>query len=182
MFSRTDERIAPNTAIHLLVDLSGSMAGGNDRTALEAAMALALALETIPGVSRAVTAFPGLSGQDDEVTRVVSHGGRVTTRAGAFVQYARGSTPMTGALWFAVADLIPRREERKVILTLTDGSPNDWESAIEVIGKAGTAGIEVIGIGIQQDVSQLFPVAIRIASVNDLKGELFRIAERLLLT
>ena len=89
---------------------------------------------------------------------------------------------MTGALWFAAADLVTRREERKVILTLTDGGPDDWNSAADMIAKATAAGIEMIGIGIQMDVRRLFPVAIRIASVADLKGELFRIAERLLLT
>ena len=89
---------------------------------------------------------------------------------------------MTGALWYAAADLIPRREERKVILTLTDGGPDDWNSAADMIAKATAAGIEMIGIGIQMDVRRLFPVAIRIASVADLKAELFRIAERLLLT
>ena len=40
----------------------------------------------------------------------------------------------------------------------------------------------MIGIGIGHDVTSLFPVAIQIASVEDLKAELFRIAERLLLT
>ena len=87
---------------------------------------------------------------------------------------------MTGALWYAVADLLSRREERKVVLALTDGDPDDWESAEEIITKASRDGIEMIGIGIQKDVSRLFPVAIRIASVADLQGELFRIAERLL--
>ena len=55
---------------------------------------------------------------------------------------------MTGALWYAAADLIPRREERKVILMLTDGGPDDWASAAEMIAKATAAGIEMIGIGI----------------------------------
>ena len=50
-----------------------------------------------------------------------------------------------------------------------------------MIAKATAAGIEMIGIGIQHDVSRLFPVAIRIGSVADLKEELFGIAERLLL-
>ena len=50
------------------------------------------------------------------------------------------------------------------------------------MSKAKAAGIEVIGIGIQHDVSRLFPVAVQIQSVEDLKGELFRIAERLLLS
>lgn len=89
---------------------------------------------------------------------------------------------MTGALWFAAADLLARKEERKVILALTDGEPDKWDSAAAIIAKAGAAGIELIGIGIQQDVHRLFPAAIRIASVGDLKAELFRIAERLLLT
>ena len=179
---RKEERRAPNTAVHVLVDLSGSMSGGNDAIALEAAMALALALEPIMGVSRAVTAFPGIGGADGEVTRILTHGDRVTSRAGAFVQMARGSTPMTGALWYAAADLIPRREDRKVILVLTDGGPDDWNSAADMIAKATAAGIEMIGIGIVMDVSRLFPVAIRIGSVADLKAELFRIAEQLLLT
>jgi cobaltochelatase CobT len=181
IFVRKDRKQAPNTAIHLLVDLSGYMAGGSDAVALEAAMALALALEPIQGVSCAVTAFPGIEGNDGEVTGIQSHGDRVTSRAGAFVQIARGSTPMTGALWFAAADLISRREERKVILTLTDGGPDDFDSAKEMVGQAVAAEIEMIGIGIQHDVRRLFPAAIQIGSVADLKGELFRIAERLLL-
>ncbi len=181
IFQRTDQRMIPNTAVHVLIDLSGSMGGGADRIALDAAMSLALALEPIRGVSCAVTAFPSLAGEADRVTRITSHGERVAARAGAFVQHARGGTPMTGALWYAAADLLARQEERRVILTLTDGGPNDWDSAKEMVNRAGTAGIEMIGVGIATSVDPLFPVAVQIASVADLKGELFRIAERLLL-
>ena len=126
-------------------------------------------------------AFPGLGGEDDRVTRILAHGDRVSAHAGAFVLSGRGSTPMTGALWFAAADLLARWEERKVILVLTDGEPGDWDSAADIVARAAAAGIELIGVGIQQEVSRLFPVAIRIESVEDLKGQLFRIAERLLL-
>ena len=115
------------------------------------------------------------------VTRITSHGDRLAARAGAFVQLARGGTPMTGALWYAAADLLARQEERKVVLTLTDGDPNDWDSAYAMVMRAGIAGIEMIGVGIATSVDRLFPVAVQIASVADLKGELFRIAERLLL-
>ena len=181
IFQRTDQRMAPNTAVHVLIDLSGSMNGGADRIALDAAMSLALALEPIRGVSCAVTAFPSLDGEAEMVTRITSHGDRVAARAGAFVQNARGGTPMTGALWYAAADLLARQEERRVILTLTDGGPNDWDSANAMVMRAGTAGIEMIGVGIATSVDHLFPVAVQIASVADLKGELFRIAERLLL-
>ena len=181
VFVRREQKIAPNTALHLLVDLSGSMCGGQDSIALDAAMALALALEPISGVSRAVTAFPSLQGRDDQVTRLLSHGDRAGARAGAFVQRGRGSTPMTGALWYAAADLLSRNEERKVILALTDGDPDDWTCARDLVERAVVAGIELIGIGIQHDVGRLFPVAIQIQSIVDLKAELFRVAERLLL-
>jgi cobalamin biosynthesis protein CobT len=181
IFRIKEHKLAPDTALHLLVDLSGSMAGGQDGIALDAAMALALALEPMRGVSRAVSAFPGLLGQDRNVTAILAHGERVATRAGAFVQCARGGTPMTGALWFAAADLLARRETRKVLLTLTDGEPNDLRSAKDLLRRAAASGVECIGIGIQHDVSRLFPVAVRIDDIADLKTALFGIAERLLL-
>jgi cobalamin biosynthesis protein CobT len=88
---------------------------------------------------------------------------------------------MTGALWFAAAELLARREARKVILTLTDGAPDDFASAVRLVRQATTAGIQMIGVGIGVDVSRLFLVAIRIDDIAELKGELFRKAEQLLL-
>ena len=181
IFRRKESKVAPNTALHLLVDLSGSMAGGQDGMALEAAMALALALETIQGVSCAVSAFPGIAGEDDKITRILSQDDRVSARAGAFIQRGWGSTPMTGALWFAAADLLARQEARKVILTLTDGAPDDCASAVRLVRQATMAGIQMIGVGVEVDVAWLFPVAIQIQTVANLKAELFRVAEQLLM-
>jgi cobalamin biosynthesis protein CobT len=181
VFQRREERAAPNTAVHLLVDLSFSMAGGADRVALDAAMALALALEPLRGVSCAVTAFPGLHGSPTRVTRIQSHGERVRGRAGAFVQCARGGTPLTGALWYAAADLLARPQARKVLLTLTDGQPDDRASAADLVARATASGLEMIGVGIATGVEWLFPVAIRIDAIADLKQALFGVAERLLI-
>ncbi|EGV20632.1 VWA domain-containing protein [Thiocapsa marina] len=182
VFRIREQAIAPNTALHLLVDLSSSMSAGRDAIALDAAAALALALEPVKGVSRAVTAFPSLQGHAEKVTRILAHGERVASRVGAFVQRGRGGTPMTGALWFAAADLLARRETRKVIITLTDGQPDDLCTAADLIEQAGAAGIEMIGVGIAVDVGRLFPIAVRIDAVADLKTALFGIAEQLLLT
>ena len=182
LFRHRDQRRAPNTAIHLLVDLSSSMLYGQDRLALEAAMALALALEPIRGVSCAVTAFPDRQGRDTQVTQLLAHGQRVAPHAGAFVGQGRGSTPMTGALWFAAADLLARPEPRKVLLTLTDGDPNNVSSTRALIQQASGAGIELIGVGIAHDVSALFPLAIRIGTIASLQPALFSVAEQLLLS
>ena len=181
IFRRRDHKTTPNTALHLLIDLSGSMAGGRDVLALDAALALALALEPIKGVSCAVSAFPGLQGQEDRITGLLGQGERVATRAGAFVQRGRGSTPMTGALWFAAADLLGRPEARKVLLTLTDGEPDDRASTRDLIRQATASGLQMLGVGIEVDVSRLFPIAIRINAITDLKSELFHLTEHLLL-
>jgi hypothetical protein len=145
------------------------------------ALALALALDGINGVSVAVTAFPGLSGDDDVVTRLVGHGERPRARAGAFKQHPRGTTPMAGALWFAAADLVARRESRRIALVLTDGKPDSHADTAEILRLCAASDLETVGVGIDVDVSTLFPTAIRVREVAELRTALFGAAERLLL-
>ncbi|MCG5531727.1 VWA domain-containing protein, partial [Halorhodospira halochloris] len=119
-------------------------------------------------------------GQSSYVTQVLTHDDRVGARTGAFVQKARGSTPMTGALWFAAADLLARSEPRKVVLVLTDGEPNDTDSTLSMISRAQSAQLEMIGIGIQHRVDHLFPQAVRIDQLSELKHSLFDVTGQLL--
>ena len=64
---------------------------------------------------------------------------------------------------------------------LTDGVPNDVGTAKRLIARCRTSGLEVVGVGIQVDVSHLFGVAVAVREVTDLKRALFGVAERLLL-
>jgi nitric oxide reductase activation protein len=185
LFVRKTERTAPNTAVHLLIDLSGSMGnyfGGESQSeiAQKSALALALALDTIQGVSVAVTAFPGMLGEDEKVSRLIQHGQRPARRAGAFLQQPRGSTPLTQALWYAAADLLQRQARKRVILVMTDGKPDDVIGATNIIEQCQATGIEIAGIGIKIDVSWLFPRHIQIDSPADLKKTLFGLAEQFL--
>ena len=83
VFERRSHKQAPNTAIDLLVDGSTSMAdiySLNPKQslmdlAIESAMALALALEGIPGVNPAVTRFP--HSNDGNVVPLLKHGEKV---------------------------------------------------------------------------------------------------------
>ena len=181
IFARNRQVIAPNTAIHLLLDMSSSMRGPRAALAQDAALALALALDPVAGVSLAVTAFPG-RGQANTVTPLVEHGQRAQQCAPRFALSAFGGTPMTGALWYAAADLLAQRVDRRVIVVLTDGMPNHLPSTLNIRQRANAAGIETIGIGLFIDVSGIFPVAVEISVLGQLKTELFRIAEHLLLT
>jgi cobaltochelatase CobT len=190
IFARRAHRIAPDTAVHLLVDLSGSMhttvhrSDGSITTrtesALESALALALALDRIPGVTVAATALPGTAGRPDRVTRMVRHDQSPRACAGAFIQAARGGTPMAQALWYAAADLLACREERRMVVVLTDGEPDDPPEVLRLLALCRQAGIETVGVGIGIRVQHLFPTAIEVSEAKDLKRELFGVAERLL--
>jgi cobalamin biosynthesis protein CobT len=190
IFARRTHRVAPNTAVHLVVDLSGSMhatvhrrdgtASTRAGSALESALALGLALDGIPGVTVAVTAFPGQAGRPDRVTRMVRHGQSPRACAGAFIQAARGGTPMAQALWYAAADLLACREERRLVMVLTDGSPDDATEVLRLLALCRQADIETVGVGIGIDIRHLFPTAIEVTEATDLKRELFGVAERLL--
>ena len=101
--------------------------------------------------------------------------------AGAFVQAPRGGTPMAQALWYAAADLLACREDRRMLVVLTDGEPDDAAQVLRLLGLCRQAGIETVGIGIGICVQHLFPTAIEVTEAKDLKRELFGVAERLLL-
>jgi hypothetical protein len=191
VFRRNHRRIAPNTAVHLVVDVSGSMGNAVTRAdgsparrvdlALESALALALALESIPGTSVGVTAFPGHRGRPDRVERLLPHGVPVRSRAGAFSLAPRGGTPMAEALGYAAVELLLRPEDRRLLLVLTDGIPDSFPAVQDLLVRCRESDIGVVGIGIQTDVQNLFSVAVEVADTADLKRALFRLAEQMLL-
>ncbi|MEI8573902.1 MULTISPECIES: VWA domain-containing protein [Methylomonas] len=190
LFQRKEIKASPNTAIHLLLDKSESMGyqvtdsqgqsvGSRMPIALEATLALALAFEGIPGVNPGVTAFPGH--QNDSVFRLLEHGQRVNARTGAFSLAATGSTPMTEAIWFGAASLLRCREPRKVLMVMTDGQPNDTLSTLDILQRCRDSGIETVGIGLGLDVSHLFPIAITINELQELRAQLFDLSKAVLL-
>lgn len=187
VFQRTTHKVAPNTAMHVLVDGSGSMDRLINPTseytlmnlAIKSAMALALALEGISGVNPAVTQFP--YEETDDVVPLLKHGQKVRPNASAFSDLTSGSTPLNAALWYAASAVLATREERKVIMVLTDGEPDDIDSVRSTIRRCALAGIELFGVGICYDTSHLFEHSICINNVSELRSELFRFSSELLL-
>ncbi|MBF4302838.1 hypothetical protein EAY56_29555, partial [Vibrio anguillarum] len=84
----------------------------------EAALALAMALEGIPGVVPAVSYFPGIH---QEVYIALLPKQSVRHRAACFDQKPRGCTPMAPAMWFAANSLLAQKQKRKLMIVLTDG-------------------------------------------------------------
>lgn len=185
LFIQRQPRIAPNAAVHLLVDISGSMGKpigeGNRKyfhVANEAALALAMALEGIPGVVPAVSYFPGIH---KEVSIALLPKQSVRHRAACFDQKPRGCTPMAQAMWFAANSLLTQKQKRKLMIVLTDGDPDDWAATHDIVDRCRRSGFELLGIGIQtRSVEKFFPQSIVINDVKDLKRELFEVTQQLL--
>lgn len=144
MFVREDTSRGINTAIQILLDRSYSMEGLRMEMANQACYALSRALCNIKGINLSVTAFPGSN--DGKVVPILDYGQRIGDN---FALLPRGSTPLDNAMWWGIQNLCRQKEERKIILILTDGAPNDEETAQKAISQAEYLGIEVYGIGIQ---------------------------------
>ena len=85
---------------------------------------------------------------------------------------AWGDTNDYAAVRMAADMLLPRSEERKVIFVVTDGV-GDRVQCREQCRAAQALGITVIGVGIGTDVSNIYPNAIRIDSVEELGQTMF---------
>lgn len=182
IFQRSEPKKHPNTAIHLLVDMSSSMASsaGNGKLrediAREASLAISIALESIPGVNPAVTYFG--NNYETPVFSVVKHGQRVKNQTGKFVFNSRGGTPMAEAIWYSAFELSKTREGRKMMIVVTDGVPNNTPACHKVIGLCESSSIEMIGIGIETTaVNRLFNTSIVIDDASHLQKSLFKLME-----
>jgi cobalamin biosynthesis protein CobT len=182
VFQRSAPRVAPNAAVHILLDGSVSMEGVIP-LATKAVAALTLAFEGIAGVNPAITRFPYQDTDDVEV--LLKHGQKLRPNADNLLPLAEGSsTPLDSALWFAASRVLATREKRKVIIVITDGEPNDarigYLPTRSIIQRCLDSGIELVGIGVGMDVGHLFDKHIRINDISDLRKELFSISQALL--
>ncbi|MPL87717.1 hypothetical protein SDC9_33727 [bioreactor metagenome] len=163
VFQKGSVQLGLNTAVHILLDVSGSMAGAPINLANRACFAVATALSHIRGVNSAVTAFPAVS-VTNSVFPIMRHGQPLPDR---FDILASGGTPLAGALWWVLQTMLPLKEQRKMVLVITDGMPDNPLAANNAIGVAQKLGFEVYGLGIRNEhIMQLLPHTSRV--VNDL--------------
>jgi cobaltochelatase CobT len=191
VFRRMESRKAPNTAVHILVDRSPSMSalvanegktiGRRIDLAWDATLSLAMALEGIQGVNVGITAFPGKDGEASSVYVVLPHGCSVRSRVAAFGGDLDGSTPLAEAIWFSGCRLVQQREERKLLLVLTDGIPDDLDEALNILARCRSSCIEVTGIGLGIEIDRVFESCVSVKLISDLPAELNEICKKLLL-
>jgi hypothetical protein len=66
-------------------------------------------------------------------------------------------------------------------MVITDGQPNESLSTLELLQRCRDSGIEMVGVGLGLDVSHLFPIAITINDLSELRAQLFELSKAVLL-
>lgn len=166
-----------DTAVHILVDMSESMTSGNKMSiASNSAMALAMALKQIRGCNPAVSFYTS------DATNPISYGlrhGEDLRSARRFPVEGLDATPTAEALNQAVLELAKVKTNRRILLLLTDGYPDDLSTAKTSARDIERSGeVELIGIGIRSEAIKMFcNKSIVINDPNELLGNLFRIIQ-----
>ena len=186
VFEQRTERQAPNSAVHVLLDMSGSMGMAGGDLAVRASLGLVLGLESIRGVNPALSVFPGAAcgHAQQAICTVLKHGERLTQvtpgQIGAISSW--GGTPLQQALQAAGFALAACREAKKALILITDGRVSVQATA-PLIEDLKRVGICVFGIQIG-DINDLNGLPIdsaHISNVGELQQVLFGFAKKLLL-
>jgi|GEM_PF-2664234 len=174
VFEKRIEGHKQDTAVQLLIDRSTSM---RDRIhiACDAALAVAMALDGVQGVTTSVAAFPYTgNGQSDDVLLISAFGESFRRTAARFPAVGvQGWTPMAEAILWSGLNLHSTNKTRKILVVVTDGAPDCMSATVDVIDKLEKSGVEVMGLGINVDVDALFTTSAKIGSIGELAVAMF---------
>ena len=181
IFRRPGARVGHSAAVHLLIDASGSMSGSMNLVSL-LSYSLCRSLSEMPGISVGASVFPGqqtrrTKGRDkcwETISPVLRHG---QAMHGKFQLEADGGTPMGEAIWWALQEMAPMKESRKIIMILTDGEPDYVNNTNAAISEAKHQGYEVYGLGIgRTTIKSLLPGnSAEITHLSELPRKLFEL-------
>lgn len=209
IFRKLTEADHLDTAVQLLIDCSGSMGCAKMEMAGDVTIALACALdgagipfealgfwsdsppshiwETRGGHSYArydIMRIPVFKGFEHAMRQRLAELGTIGT-------YARADNPDADAIRMVLPRLLARREQRKVLMVLSDGSPafhtslsrrDVYVDTRRAVTEAVDAGVDVVGIGIlDNSVKEFYHDYVVVHDLDDLsKTVLDRLAKLLL--
>jgi cobalamin biosynthesis protein CobT len=177
IFSKKIERVEVNTAVMVLLDLSGSMSS-RYHVANAAAFALHNTLFGLKGVAVCSAEFSGKD-RAPEINMLVEFGRKPLSEN--FNHYPFDGTPTHNAIWAGRAMLLQRPEPRKILLILTDGCSDNGSETRAATGRAVKDGIEIAAIGIMDgSVRHYWDNHKVITSIHELPEAMFGIMEGLL--
>lgn len=178
VFEKRIEGRKQDTSLLILLDNSISMQN-RIGIVMDAGLAIALAMESIPGISTCVAAFPYQTKESrDDVLLVSDFGEPLRRTAERFpAVIVQGTTPMAEALLWSSYHILQTRQQRKIICVVTDGQPDNLAATEQVIETLGVAGVEVMALGINTVVNHLFETSETICDVQDVGPALFHMLQ-----
>lgn len=177
IFRKKIEKVEVNTAVMVLLDLSGSM-HSRYHVANAAAFALHNTLFGLKGVSVCSAEFSGKD-KAPEINMLVDFGRKPLSES--FNHYPFDGTPTHNAIWAGRAMLLQRSEPRKILLILTDGCPDNGNETRAATKRAMKDGVEIAAIGIMdRSVRHYWDNHKIINSVQELPTAMFGVMEGLL--
>lgn len=191
VFKKKQERDILNTAVTVLVDKSGSMTGTKDA---HAGIACAMLNEAI-GAIRVPLEIVGFTEDYEKITHsILKKHDKSVTWDDLIYRHCKSGDEMFSSnsdgesiLW-AMARLTKRKEKRKILIVLSDGSPASTTGdadyfAKKIISEIEKSGVvEIYGIGIMDtNVRRLYKHCDVIKEANELEGALLRVIEQKIL-
>lgn len=157
VFTREGEHRDVNTAVHIMIDMSGSMDGNSSLGAKKAAYAFAKACASIKGVNVGVSVFNNawsVGGKESRsVQTLVKHGERsIKSGLENLTMYNPiGGTPSQDAIMAAQHQLLQVRDvNRRILMFVTDGDVWSAKRLIELMKNTGIESralfIDAIGL------------------------------------
>jgi hypothetical protein len=179
-----------DTAVCLLVDCSGSMSGKKFETACSGAGALAECLKPL-NIQYTTLGFTNTQDKEEPIIWVFNDYGERIQLPELVSRFAMAS----GCLWqnsdgdaiaYATHTLHQRKEKRKVLIVLSDGSPagRDWAGDVDAytlrtVQHAEKTGIDVYGIGIQDtNVKRFYTNNVVVNNLEELSPSILKIIDR----
>lgn len=167
LFKRRSEVDGIDSAVVILLDVSGSMRSTRMRPAVECCAALLDSLDRAQVATCLLSFGSGTSvvkGWSDSKAKAIA----ALSKVNAF-----GGTNDHFAVRYAHKLLSQRSEARKVCIVLSDGCGQVDATAAQV--REGEAmGITTVGIGIQSDVSKVYPQHVLVRNLSDLGAASFK--------
>ncbi len=199
------DRAEMDTAVTVLVDLSGSMGGRKVKVARDSALALSECLEG-SGISFKVVGFSnnslingvkkvGMFHRNERLDTVVfkDYNSSLNTSKGAIARIddaVGGNNTDYDFIQNELLGLSQRPESRKVLFVLSDGHPSSYSDAStsehvkhckKAVEEGERKGIECVGIGIcDRAVEKIYGKSVVVNDVSELSSKVFNTLTKLL--
>jgi Mg-chelatase subunit ChlD len=92
--------------------------------------------------------------------------------------YAGGGTPLAEGILGIAPALLSQTNPRKLLIVVSDGDPNSVKTAQQALAHLQDFGVELLGIGINMDLSHLIEDSRTITQLAELPKAIFDAVSR----